>query len=313
MVPRVSWVNPVGLRGERRARFHRGYLQAPRCGWRRAREGYPEFGCRPSTPQKDTFAAKILHTPPRFLFVPSPEYAPGERETRRSHVPGGAPRAVSRALRGRGSPPEATPRPASRPKAFPSLPGHAHRRANSPGSRSGALARLSESWIHFLAPRPAPALRPPPARRVPRGPSSGSGESGAAWTQGCGSRCSSRLPRALLHPGSCVSTFPTARPGRTLRPPGRGGCSRGPGRSPGREGYPAEGRASYQRPAATALGGAQPHPRGGPRPASARAASPPGPARPPSSAQSPPAAAAPFVWAAGANQWRGVGGAQLGQ
>lgn len=47
-------------------------------------------------------------------------------------------------------------------------------------ARAKHSASLSGSRIHFLAPRPAPTLGTPSARRVPRGPSSGSGESGAA-------------------------------------------------------------------------------------------------------------------------------------
>ena len=65
--------------------------------------GYPEFGYRPRTPQKDTFGAKISYTPAGFLFLPSPECALGARETRKKHVPGGALRAASPALRRQGS------------------------------------------------------------------------------------------------------------------------------------------------------------------------------------------------------------------
>lgn len=98
-------------------------------------------------------------------------------------------------------------------------------------------------------------------------------QSGAAWTLGCGSRSSFMLPRALLHPGSGVSTFPTAKRGRTLSPPGREGCSRSPRRSP-RAGGVQGGRAG-ELPAPHGRGprgggeGARPHPR------STRAASPP--------------------------------------
>lgn len=92
--------------------------------------GYPEFGYRPRTPQKDTFGAKISYTPAGFLFLPSPECALGARETRKKHVPGGALRAASPALRRQGSsqkllpirlvdprsvPPSLPPYPAGRP------------------------------------------------------------------------------------------------------------------------------------------------------------------------------------------------------
>lgn len=108
---------------------------------RTQRRGYPEFSCRPRTPQKDTFAAKISYTPAGFLFIPSPECALGARETRKTHVPGGALRAASPAFGRQGNPSEATPYPAGSPMACPflppSLPGHALRRTNSPGGRSG--------------------------------------------------------------------------------------------------------------------------------------------------------------------------------
>lgn len=108
---------------------------------RRQLRGYPEFACRPRTPQKDTLAAKISYTPAGFLFIPSPQCALGTRETRKKHIPGGALRASSPALGRQGS---QLPRSCSLPRLVaprsvpPSLPGHTLRRANSArGGRSG--------------------------------------------------------------------------------------------------------------------------------------------------------------------------------
>lgn len=267
----------------------------------------------PRTPQKDTFAAKGSYTPTGILFVPYRECALGARETRKTHVPGGAPRAASRALRWR-RPPEATPRPAARPTASPSLPGDAPRRVSSqeaPGARDPA--RLSGSCVRLRPPGPESSSRP-------------EGPRGWSW-----------LGHVLLGSSSGVPRFPAEMWRRTRSPRGRrGGGGRRPGRSPGAggvqggEGERRSGRdPSAPRPAATALWGAQPHPRGtappprgkapeprrtpatpGPGPEtprpSPRAALPASPARgsrptralarpAPQPAQSPPAAAAPFV------------------
>lgn len=135
---------------------------------RRQLRGYPEFACRPRTPQKDTLAAKISYTPAGFLFIPSPQCALGTRETRKKHIPGGALRASSPALGRQGS---QLPRSCSLPGWSPqglSLP-------PSPATHSAELILLEEagagyparlSGIRFLALGPAPTTRPPPARRV---------------------------------------------------------------------------------------------------------------------------------------------------
>lgn len=270
----------------------------------------------PRIPQKDTFAAKGSYTPAGILFVPYRECALGARETRKTHVPGGAPRAASRALRWR-RPPEATPHPAARPTASPSLPGDAPRRASSqeaPGA--GDPARLSGRCVRLRPPGPASSPRPRPARGTPRRVLARARPS------------ASEFPRSQV-PGRAAET--DAEPSgktRRRRPPS-GQEPRG-GRGAGRR-RRAEERAGSQRPAAAALRGAQPHPRGTappppPRPHEGRHPSPaahprlpvPGPkhrapspsavlpaspargSRPtrapaPNPAQSPPAAAAPFV------------------
>lgn len=217
-------------------------------------------------------------------------------------------------LRRRGSPLEATPRPDGRPKACPSLPGHAQRRANSPGSRSGTLSPPFREQDPFSSAKaransrdavraqgsPWSFLR---IRREWRGLDAGLRF--ALQLQAPARPSAFRLLRVHVSNRE-TGTNSKASGKRRLRPRSRQ-KPRG-GRGTGRRG----GRAT-SAPRPRPSGGAQPHPRGGPRPASARAASPPVPALPPSSAQSPPAAAAPFVWAAGANQWHRVGGARLGQ
>lgn len=104
--------------------------------------GYPEFGYRPRTPQKDTFGAKISYTPAGFLFLPSPECALGARETRKKHVPGGALRAASPALRRQGSSQKLLP------IRLVDL-----RRANSPGGRSGIPGPPFWKWDPFFSAR----------------------------------------------------------------------------------------------------------------------------------------------------------------
>lgn len=76
---------------------------------------------------------------------------------------------------------------------------------------------------------------------------------------------------------SCVSGFPTARPGRTLRPPGRGGSGRGPGRSPGAGGVPApRGHGPRGAPSPTHVEDPSPPPRGQrPRPSPGSRLAPP--------------------------------------
>lgn len=265
---------------------------------RTPRRGYPASGCRPRTPKKNTFAAKISYTPTGFLFFPTPECAQDARETRKSHIPGCALRVASRALRRRESSPEVNPRPGGRPKACPpsSLPGHAHRRANFPGGSSRTPAGPSGSRIHFLAPRPAPTPRPPSARGVPVG----LGFRRERCGQDAGMRLTRRLPllRALRLLGSGVSMFPIAKRGRTLSLPGRRGCSRGPGRSPEAGGVLGVGAGELPAPTAAAwgaMGGSPTHVDAPAPPPQGQLPRPRVSALRPSSAQSPPAAAAPFV------------------
>lgn len=125
----VSAANETERREKGPAFPKRHALRAP--SWsegRPARPGRPPRGQRPSRSPAERLVCseRLLHSS-RVFIRSLPECAPGARETRKTHVPGGAPRAASRARRWRGGPPEATPRPAGRPKALPSLPDDAPR------------------------------------------------------------------------------------------------------------------------------------------------------------------------------------------
>lgn len=133
---------------------------------------------------------------------------------------------------------------------LPSLPSHALAELILQEAGAGYPARLSGSGIRFLVPRPAPTPRPLSARRVPV----------VLWfsREWCGQDAglrlahSSMLPRALGHPGSGVSTFPTEKRGRTPALREEKAATAVQEGAPGREGCRAEGRESYQRPMARA-------------------------------------------------------------
>lgn len=158
----------------------------------------------PSPAERHVCSERLLHTSRVFIF-----FLPGVRSRRAGKKENARTwRRSEGGLAGpplaRG-PPEATPRPAGRHTAHPSLPGDAPRRANSPGS-----ATSFPSARRTRLPAPGPAS--PPCERTRRGTlrpdSSGEGLRG----QGA-ARPAARL-RLRLH----VQTWVRARPSRPRFP-----------------------------------------------------------------------------------------------
>lgn len=221
-----------GTRSEPRGAVAAGPAGSPRAGVQ------PACGGRPRAPQKDTFAAKGSYTPAGFLFVPSPKCAQGARETRKMHVPGGAPRAASRARRCREGPQKPLPaRPVAPRPVPPSLPGSEPRESTAGSARSF----LSGRHVHLSAPRPAPPTRARECRGSPR-PADPEGSSearerrvpalgcGLAAGPGAGASSSARLPpsHALAEPRRRTRSprEDKAAAAATVRAgaPGREGC-----------------------------------------------------------------------------------------
>jgi hypothetical protein len=134
----------------------------------------PRSAAFPAPPERHVDSERLFHSS-RVFIRSFPRVRSGRaRETRKTHVPGGAPRAASRALRWRGGPQKPLPARLVAPTVCPSLPGNAPRRANSPRSKRSRRPGLPFRAPHpFLAPGPVPSPRPrrgfPRARKVRRG------------------------------------------------------------------------------------------------------------------------------------------------
>lgn len=169
---------------------------------------YPDFSGPPRALQKDTCAAKGSLTHQRVLFFPAGVRSgarAGKKENTRTwrRSEGGL---AGRRWQGAA---EATPRPAGRHVAHPSLPGDAPRRANSPGSATSfPSAPDTSSSARAASPLRADAQRNPEARQFRRGGYEAKGR--RVPPLGCGSICTSRpgSGRVLLDPGS---RFPHVR------------------------------------------------------------------------------------------------------
>lgn len=101
------------------------------------RRGYPKFPMPSQDPLRKT--RLLRKSSPHQLGFYSPlsregSGRAGKKENARTWWRSGGDLAGPSV--GEGAHPEATPRPDGRPKTCPSLPGHAQRRANSPGSKS---------------------------------------------------------------------------------------------------------------------------------------------------------------------------------
>lgn len=276
--------------------------------------------CRKTRLQRNA----LTHQPGFYSF--STRVRSGRAGNKETHVPGGAPRAASRALRWLGGPQKPLPARPVAPRPVPPSPA-THPAESTLQEAPGASCPSAASSFQCQGPRLLSVRRPcrgspqsgrPERRRRARG------EARPAAGQGVSPHV---LRPAWAHPsrpGLRVPAFPAERRRRTRSPRGRpgGGSGRGPGRSPGAGGVLGGG--------AGGGAGGRPAPRGR-RPPGRPAPPPPrlrtgvlplhcprSPRSPPAAfplpplprraplprpAQSPPAAAAPFVWAAGSDQW----------
>lgn len=228
----------------------------------------PRLASLPEPYRKTRLQRKALTHQPG-LFVPYPECALGEREKRKTHVPGDAPRAASRARRWQGGPQKPLPARPVAPRPVPPSP------ATRPAEPTLQEAQgASCPGVGYIFQSQGPRLLPTRGRaEEPRGPAvpeKGSETEGRRVPPlGCGSGCRSRPGpgRVLLGPGSCLPTFPAEQRRRTRSPRGRRGNSggRGPGRSPGAGGVLGGGAGGLQSPSAPRpppSRGARPRPRG---------------------------------------------------